>query len=302
MATKRHSGRDVDGILLLDKPTGMTSNRALQRVKRLFEARKAGHTGSLDPLATGMLPICFGQATKVSAFLLEAGKAYRVVARFGVATDTGDADGEIVARADGPAPDESTVRNALAAFVGELEQVPPMYSALKHQGQPLYKLARRGIDIERAPRRIVIHTLRMERYEWPSLSCRVHCSKGTYVRTLVADIAAALGTVGHVAALRRLSVEPFEERAMVGLESLEAEAARGLEALDRHLLASDAALPGWPVITLDAEQARKLVQGQCLARAPQWPDGAVRIYGPEKCFLGIGEVADTLASRRLFVR
>jgi tRNA pseudouridine55 synthase len=249
-----------------------------------------------------MLPICLGQATKVSGFLLEASKTYRVVARQGIATDTGDADGEILEYRDIPAPHEAAVCSVLESFVGELDQVPPMYSALKHHGQPLYKFARRGIDLERAARRISVHALSLEGYRWPDLEYRVHCSKGTYIRTLVADIAVALGTVAHVVALRRLNVEPFEEGAMVELAQIEQAAAEGFEALDRHVLPSDAALPGWPAVALDAEQARRLVQGQPLPRAGGWPQGQVRIYGPGHRFLGMGEVAATLTSRRLFVR
>lgn len=303
MARKRQGGRDVDGIVLLDKPTGITSNRALQRVKRLFDAAKAGHTGSLDPLATGMLPICLGQATKVSGFLLEASKSYRVVARLGIATDTGDADGEVVERSDAQAPAAADLSCTLDRFVGELEQVPPMYSALKHRGQPLYKLARRGVDVERRARRVRVHTLTVEDYAWPKLELGVRCSKGTYIRTLVSDLAVALGTVGHVAALRRTSVDPFEEAGMTTLAELEADAERGIETLDRRLLPSDTALSEWPAIALDAGGARKLAQGRQLPREPGWPEGAVRVYGPERRFLGVADVTSegSLIPRRLFV-
>lgn len=302
MSRRGPQGRKVDGIVLLDKPVGYTSNAALQRVKRLFGARKAGHTGSLDPLATGMLPICLGQATKLSGHLLESSKTYRVRAALGAATDTGDADGAVITHAPVPALEIGMLHDVMARFEGEIEQVPPMYSALKRRGQPLYKLARKGIAVERDVRRVVVHALELERFEGAELECRVHCSKGTYIRTLVEDIAAELGTVGHVTALRRLAVAPFDERAMVTLEQLCADAEQGYEALDARLLASDTALPEWPAIALEADQARRLVHGQPLA-APGWPQGRVRIYGPERRFLGVGEIADsgTLVSRRIFV-
>ncbi len=219
-------GRDVRGVLLLDKPRGLTSNHALQRVKRLYDASKAGHTGSLDPLATGMLPICFGAATRLGGFLLDAHKSYRVTACLGTATDTDDADGAIVEERAAPIPVEADVRAALVRFVGEIEQVPPMYSALKRDGVPLYRLARRGVTVEREARRVTIHALTFERYAWPELELSIRCSKGTYVRTLVVDIASALGTLGHVRELRRSSVDPFRAEQMTSLETLEDLAAK----------------------------------------------------------------------------
>lgn len=303
MAGKRYPSRNVDGIVLLDKPTGLSSNQALQRTKRLFAAAKAGHTGSLDPLATGMLPICLGQATKVSGFLLEAGKRYLVACHLGSATDTGDSDGVVIEEHDGPEVEQGTLLAALEDFTGPQQQVPPMYSALKHRGQPLYKLARKGIEIERQPRQITIYSLELDSYTWPEFRCHVHCSKGTYVRTLVADIAKALGTLGHVTMLRRQSVEPFEGASMVTLDELEAEAEAGAEALDRHLLPSDAALLDWPRVELDSEAVKKLVQGQKLPSDLAWTPGRVRIYGPEQRFLGVGDIVEPgqLVSRRLFI-
>lgn len=302
MARQRAKGRDVRGILLLDKPGGMTSNAALQRVKRMFDAAKAGHTGSLDPLATGMLPICFGAATKLSGYLLEARKTYAVVAAFGAATDTGDSDGEIVERSDAPPPDRDRVVRALASFLGDSEQVPPMYSALKRGGRPLYELARRGIDVERAARHVRIDAIELKSYRWPECRFDVTCSKGTYVRTLVADIAIALGTLGHVTGLRRLAVEPFDSDAMVDLDVLERAAANGFDALDGFLLPVDSPLAGWPRVDLDAARADRLAHGQRVPAEPDWPRGVVRV-DTGSGFLGIGEVLPEgeLVSRRLFL-
>src|SRR5215471_3139735 len=240
MSATTARSRDVRGILLLDKSRGITSNRALQRVKRLYGAAKAGHTGSLDPLATGMLPICFGIATRLGAFLLDADKTYRVTARLGIATDTCDADGAVVERRDGPQPTEPELRAALGRFEGDIDQTPPMYSALKHEGQRLYRLARRGEVVTRATRRVSIYELVLERYSWPDAELLVRCSKGTYVRSLVVDLALSLGTVAHVAALRRLAVAPFEGEPMATFEELESLAgAEGLGALDSRLLPAD---------------------------------------------------------------
>jgi len=280
---------DVHGIVPLDKPAGLTSNAALQRTKRLFRARKAGHTGSLDPLATGMLPICFGEATKVSAFLLDAEKTYRVVCRLGVATDTGDADGKVLERRTDPAPGREAVAAAAAGLLGEIEQVPPMYSALKRGGRRLYELARKGVTVDREARRVRVSALEVERYEWPELEFVVACSKGTYVRSLVIDLAAALGTLGHVTALRRLAVGPFREADLISLDALEALAAEGESALDGALLPIDRALADWPSATLEAEAARRFAHGQPVAAEASTPAGRVRVYAADR-LLGIGEV------------
>jgi tRNA pseudouridine55 synthase len=295
--------RKVAGIVLLDKPAGLTSNRALQAVKRLFGAEKAGHTGSLDPLATGLLPVCLGSATKVAGLLLDARKSYRVSAKLGAATDTGDAEGQIVAESPAPARSRDAALAVLARFVGAIEQVPPMYSALKHRGRRLYTLARRGEEVVRAPRAITIHALELEEIAWPMLRFRVECSKGTYVRSLVTDIARELGTLGHVTALRRLAVGPYSEAEMIGIERLEALAAEGFERLDRVLLAADTALTGWPTVALNAEQARLLGNGQRVPAEAGWPAGRVRLYGPEQVFLGVGNVlaSGELKSQRLFL-
>jgi tRNA pseudouridine55 synthase len=217
----------VDGIVLLDKPAGLTSNVALQRARRLFRARKAGHTGSLDPLATGMLPLCFGEATKFAGHLLDADKEYRVRLCFGVQTDTADADGRVVAESDRRAVPGAELAACLARFRGEIDQVPPMYSALKSGGQRLHVLARAGREVPRAPRRVRILGLEVVTADPATPSLWVRCSKGTYIRALVEDIAAALGTLAHVVELRRLAVAPFPADGMVTLEALQAAAAAG---------------------------------------------------------------------------
>ncbi len=293
------------GILLLDKPRGLTSNRALQHVKRLYGAAKAGHTGSLDPLATGMLPICFGAATRLGGFLLDAEKAYRVTARFGIATDTADADGAVTERRDEPQPNAATVEAALTRFRGEIAQVPPMYSALKQGGRRLYELARRGLVVERKARRVTIFELALERYRWPEAELYVRCSKGTYVRALVVDLAVALGTVGHVAELRRVAVEPFGGEPMVTVEDLEALAASGgTNALDARLLPPDRALAGWPEVLLSGQNAERLAHGQAVAAEPGWPCGRVKVYREPRELLAIGEITPDrfLAPRRVFLR
>jgi tRNA pseudouridine55 synthase len=288
--------------LLLDKPGGLTSNRALQRVKRLFQAAKAGHTGSLDPLATGMLPICLGSATKVSAYLLGARKSYSVVCRLGIATTTDDAEGEILERRDGPVPAHGRVVDVLQRFRGTLEQIPPMHSALKQDGKRLYVLARQGLTVPRQARRIEIFAIDLTGYAWPELRFTVTCSKGTYVRTLVTDIAAALGTVGHVAGLRRTAVEPYSESQMITLDALAERAQEGgLEAVDRDLLPLDSALPAWPRAVLDAAAAERLARGQKIAADPTWGQGWVKVYRGSE-FLAIAEVTaeGCLAPRRVF--
>jgi tRNA pseudouridine55 synthase len=283
--------------LLLDKPSGITSNKALQQAKRLLRATKAGHTGSLDPLATGMLPICFGEATKLTGLMLAADKTYQVSAALGEATDTGDSTGAIVAVADVPTLSEALVRPALARLTGSIEQVPPMYSALKHEGQRLYALARRGIEVERAARTVTIHELTLLRHAARMLELRVRCSKGTYVRTLIEDLARALGTVGHVTVLRRLAVAPFGERPMTTLETLEFAAD-----VDAFLLPVDSVIADWPQLILDAELVDRLVHGQAVHAESGWPRGRVRLHTATGRLFGIGEVGagDLLAPGRIF--
>jgi len=292
-------GRNVRGILLLDKPSGLTSNQALQRAKRLFQAAKAGHTGSLDPLATGMLPICFGAATKLAGYLLDARKTYSVTAKLGIATDTGDADGNVIATSDAVPPDDRAVREVVHSFVGEIEQTPPMYSALKRDGKRLYDLARQGIVVEREPRIVRIDMMTLDEYAWPILRFTMTCSKGTYVRTLVTDMAEKLGTLGHVIALRRLAVEPFDPADMVGFEQLERDAADGLAALDKRLLPAEHALAAWPRLELPPPSTERLLKGQSIPAAADWPVGLVRIADRNLGFVGVGEV---LPQRRLAPR
>lgn len=282
--------RGVNGILLFDKEPGLTSNAVLQCARRLYRARKAGHTGSLDPLASGLLPICFGQATKVSGMLLDADKTYRVVARLGVRTTTGDAEGEVSESLPVPSLSEAAVDAALARFVGPIEQVPPMFSALKQDGRRLYDLARQGIEVPREPRKVRIHRLQRTAWDGRQLSFEVRCSKGTYVRTLVEDLAAALGTVGHVTALRRTRLGPFGDEKLWRLGELEALATAGGEAaLDAALLTADAALRDWPEVVLGEVEQAYVVQGQAVFAAG--PGGArVRMYGPGRLFLGVGQM------------
>jgi tRNA pseudouridine55 synthase len=291
----------VSGVLLLDKPVGWTSNAALQAVKHLYQAAKAGHTGSLDPLASGLLPICLGEATKLSGFLLNADKGYRFTCRLGVTTTTGDAEGEVVAvRPVGPLSRES-MEAALRRFVGTIRQIPPMYSALKHNGQPLYKLARKGMEVERAPREVTVHELRLLRLDDEEFECELRCSKGTYVRTLATDLGEILGCGAHVTALRRTVVEPYDAARMVTLESLREWAEQGLAVLDTKLLPSDSAVTQWPAVRVGGDAAFYLRQGQPVL-APRAPSqGWVRLYQDEQRFFGIGEILDDgrVAPRRL---
>lgn len=302
MARRRDRGRAVHGILLLDKPTGLSSNQALQRAKRLYGAAKAGHTGSLDPLATGMLPVCFGAATRVSSYLLDAGKRYAVVARLGQATDTADAEGVVIKETAQPEIGEADFERVLGQFLGDSEQIPPMHSALKHQGRRLYELAREGVEVERAPRAVRISEIQMQSYTWPKLEFTVSCSKGTYVRTLVEDIARELGTVGHVAGLRRTTVEPFPEVDMVTFEALEETAEGGQAGLDALLQPVDSPLAAWPRVLVQSELCDRLTHGQSVGALPEWPRSLVRLYDPEEAFFGIGEVEaeGRLVPRRIF--
>ena len=304
MSRPRVERRVVDGVLLLDKPIGLTSNGALQRVKRLFRAEKAGHTGSLDPLASGLLPLCFGEATKLSGFLLDADKEYEVGCRFGARTDTADADGTVIETRPLPGQDPATIERALAGLRGDIEQVPPMYSALKHEGQRLYKLARAGAEVERPPRPVTIHEfVPLGWDDDATLALRVRCSKGTYVRTLVEDLGRALDSAAHVAWLRRTAAEPYTLASGVQtLEAVEAAHAEGGEgALDALLLPVDSAVADWPRIDLGADAAYFMLRGQPVI-SPRAPlDRLLRLYGPNDRFLGIGAVQDDgrVAPKRL---
>lgn len=298
---KREGERDVSGIVLLDKPAGITSNAALQAVKRLFRARKAGHTGSLDPLATGLLPVCLGEATKLSGFLLDADKRYRTEIRLGVTTTTGDAEGETLSVREVTGLDPARVAETVARFTGKIEQIPPMHSAVKRNGVPLYKLAHQGIAIEREPRSVTIHALEIVRFEADRLELDVHCSKGTYIRVLAEDIGAALGCGAHVGTLHRNGVGGFDTSRMIALEALRAAAEQGPEALDAHLVSMEDALLHWPDVRLAPDVAFFLRRGQAVF-VPHAPvRGFVRIYTREDRFLGIGHVLEDgrVAPKRL---
>lgn len=292
----------VNGVLLLDKPAGMTSNQALQKVKRLLRARKAGHTGSLDPAATGMLPLCFGEATKVCAYLLDADKTYRVTARLGETTDTGDGDGEVTGTADVPALSEEQWASILGSFLGDIEQIPPMYSALKRDGKRLYELARKGETVERAPRPVKIHEIELLEMAGKRLVFRVRCSKGTYVRTLVEDIAKAAGTVAYTARLHREAVGVFRSEDMLDMAGAEAAAEDTGAPLTERLLPADAALAGWPSVQVAESDEPRFSGGQAVVCEAE-EGGLTRVYGAAGRFLGIGETDGTgsVAPRRIFL-
>jgi len=304
---RRRRGRPVDGILVLDKPLGVSSNQALQIAKRLYFAAKAGHTGSLDPLATGVLPLCFGEATKFSQFLLDADKAYQSTFVLGIATATGDAEGEVTATADASRITEADVTQALTAFRGEIEQVPSMFSAIKQDGQPLYKLARQGKEVERKARRVVIKQLELRAFRGGSrteVDIYLECSKGTYVRSVAEDLGRALGCGAHVSALRRTRAGPFGIEDSVGLSTLEAlKSNERLAEMDALLLPADTALGGLPLVRLSESGGFYIRQGQPV-QVPNAPcDGMVRVALESGEFLGVGEILDDgrVAPRRLIV-
>ena len=279
-------GERVNGVLLLDKPIGVTSNRALQTARRLMNAAKAGHTGTLDPMATGLLPVMFGEATKFSADLLEADKSYRATLRLGLTTTTGDAEGEVVERRPVRiAP--GALEQALARFTGEVEQVPPMHSALKRDGRPLYELARAGVEVERAPRAVRIHRLALIEQWDDGAVLDVDCSKGTYVRVLAEDIGGALGCGAHLAALVRTRVGPLRLEDAVALEAL---AGMAPEARREWLRPVDELLDTLPSVALDAELSQRFRQGQRLAIDAQPKGGRVRVYGADNTLLGTATV------------
>ncbi len=302
MGKRRRRGRNISGILLLDKPPGLTSNAALQEVKHLYKAQKAGHTGSLDPLATGMLPLCFGNATKISAFLLDADKRYQVRVKLGEATSTADAEGEIIETSPADHITEADVLALLPQFSGEIEQLPPMYSAVKHKGQRLYQLARQGLEVEREARQVTIFDLRLTHFDAPEFDLDVHCSKGTYVRTLAEDMGKALGVGAHVSVLRRTQVGPFHEEGMISMEQLrETLDQEGMQGLDNLLLPIEAGLAHWPAVHLGADSSFYVKQGQAV-RVPKAPaEGWVRIYGVNDEFIGAGEIDEDglVAPRRM---
>ncbi|MDB5862258.1 MAG: truB [Betaproteobacteria bacterium] len=286
----------LDGVLLLDKPSGISSQGAVSRAKGIFSAAKAGHTGTLDPMATGLLPIAFGEATKFAHALLDADKGYRATVRLGVTTTTGDLEGEVVREAPVEV-DREVLEAALAPFRGEISQMPPMYSALKHAGRPLYEYARAGTEIPRAPRRITIRALTLESFDGTDACIEVACTKGTYIRVLAEDIGKALGCGATLAALRRTQVGRFSLESAVTLAAL---AEMTEEERLARLLPADALLEGLPSLALDTEQARRMAHGQVVVH-PDAAGGLVRVYGPDSAFLGLAEASDdgALTAHRL---
>lgn len=310
MSRPRRRGRDIHGVLLLDKPGGLSSNDALQKVKRLYRANRAGHTGALDPLATGMLPICLGEATKFSRYLLDTDKRYRVIARLGQRTDTSDADGQVVE--ERPVNfSAAELAQALESFRGETQQVPSMYSALKHQGRPLYEYARQGIEVPREPRPIVVYELLFIRHEGDELELEIHCSKGTYIRTIIDDLGEKLGCGAHVIFLRRLAVGRYPTERMVTLEQLnalvaraEAEESDSAALLDPLLMPMDSPAADFPMVNLMPEVAFWFKNGQPVRVNGAPAEGLVRVTeGEEHKFIGMAEIADDgrVAPRRLVV-
>lgn len=284
--------RPVHGILLFNKPVGISANGALQKVKRLFQAKKAGHTGTLDKLASGLLPICFGEATKFANFLLAEDKHYQVECMLGMSTTTGDAEGEIIERCPVEKDTETRLTQILPTFIGAIQQIPPMYSALKYQGQALYTLARQGKTVERTPRTVVIHTLTIRDFRENRLSLTVHCSKGTYIRTLVADIGQQLGCGAYVQALHRTQVGDYQT--MIDFKTLADSAERGLAHLDQLLLPVHTALKQYPAITLSTTHLMHLRQGRAIPFSHSLTQGFVKLFIANEeippYFFGIGQV------------
>lgn len=306
MGRRNKKGRNVSGILLLDKPMGMTSNAALQAVKRLFDANKAGHTGSLDPLATGVLPLCFGEATKFSQYLLDANKHYLARIKLGVVTDAGDSDGIVLERHSVPEIKDAALEAVLGGYRGAITQIPPMFSAIKVNGQPLYKLARQGIEIERKERPVHIYNLEVVAREFDEITLDIQCSKGTYVRTLAEDIGSDLGCGAHVIALRRLGAGPFTIDETVQMDLLESLSA-DKEQLDSLLLPISSAVKDWPSVELTDVTASYVRQGQPVQIANAPTQGWVSIFSEtddDDEFIGVGEILEDgrIAPRRLVVR
>jgi len=299
---RRARGRDVHGILLLDKPAGMTSNVALQKAKRLFNANKAGHTGSLDPIATGLLPICLGEATKISSYLLDADKGYFVTIKLGQKTNTGDIEGEVIESRPVPKIDEAALRQVLDRFTGEIKQVPPMHSALKVDGQRLYKLAHQGLEVERQPRQVTIYRIELLRQAADEIDLHVTCSKGTYIRTLAEDIGEVLGCGAHVTVLRRTLVSGHALNEAVTLDELAQILEHdGVAGIDARLLPMDSALADWPGVSLSDDMVFYVKRGQAVL-VPKAPTaGLVKLYGSKDGFLGIGLILEDgrVAPKRL---
>jgi len=294
-------GRNVNGVLLLDKPHGMTSNKALQEVKNLLFARKAGHTGTLDPLATGLLAICFGEATKLANYIVDTEKHYRATAQLGVTTATGDCEGDILEEKSVPAFDKAQLEQILAKFTGEIMQIPPMYSALKHNGEPLYKLARQGIVVEREARPVTISSMTLVEMTDTTFTVDVVCSKGTYIRTLLEDIGAELGCGAHALDLRRTASGVFTEQDMVSLETLRDAEQNDRDALNAYVKPVETALTDWPEVKLSPDAAYYLRQGQAVTVPYAPTSGLVSLFADETDFIGVGHILDDgrVAPKRL---
>lgn len=306
---RRRKGRPINGVILLDKPTGISSNDALQKVKRIYFAEKAGHTGALDPLATGMLPICLGEATKFSQFLLDSDKRYRVIAKLGERTNTSDSDGEVV-ETRAIDVDQNKLETCIETFRGESDQIPSMFSALKYQGKPLYEYARQGIEVPRESRKITVYDIVLHRFEGDEVEMEVHCSKGTYIRTIVDDLGEMLGCGAHVTMLRRTKVADYPYERMVTLEQLnehleqaERDGIAPRELLDPLLLPMDTAVEALPEVNLNAELTDLVQHGQPV-QVFGAPEGTLRMTsGDERLFIGIAELNDDgkVAPKRLVV-
>ncbi|EPQ8523719.1 tRNA pseudouridine(55) synthase TruB [Vibrio vulnificus] len=307
---RRRKGRPIDGVILLDKPTGMSSNDALQKVKRLYFAEKAGHTGALDPLATGMLPICLGEATKFSQFLLDSDKRYRVIAKLGERTDTSDSDGDVVETRPVNVTLE-TLEACIEKFRGESDQVPSIFSALKYQGKPLYEYARKGIEVPRESRKITVYEIILHRFEGDEVEMEVHCSKGTYIRTIVDDLGEMLGCGAHVTMLRRTGVAKYPYENMVTLEQLNElvdnanrDGIAPREVLDPLLMPMDTAVEDLPEVNLIADLADMVMHGQAVQVLGAPTEGQLRLtMGEERRFIGVGEMNrdGKIAPKRLVV-
>ena len=311
MGRRRKSGRSVNGVLLLNKPIGLTSNKVLQKVRWLFDANRAGHTGALDPLASGVLPLCFGEATKFSQYLLDSDKYYRSTYTLGISTTTGDSEGEVISQQDASNITLQQVQDKIQYFQGEIDQVPSMYSALKHNGQPLYKLARQGIEIDRPARQITIFDYQIIDFR-PGTNAKVdvevHCSKGTYIRTLAEDLGAALGCGAHVSALHRFRAGPFDEQQTISLKELEKLKEQGsVEELDQLLKPVDTPVSNYPAVEFDQIMAGYFQLGQEISANKAFHQGQegdiVRVFREGGTFLGIGTVTEDgkVAPKRLIV-
>jgi len=300
---RRRRVRNISGIVVLDKANGLSSNAALQEVKRLYEANKAGHAGSLDPLATGVLPVCLGEATKVSQFLLDSDKRYRARIKLGIRTDTGDSEGSIIERNEGISVSRKAVERALTKFKGEVEQVPPMHSAIKMNGVPLYKLARKGITVEREPRLVTLYQICLVEFVNSELELEISCSKGTYIRTIADDLGQELGCGAHVIELRRTQAGVFTEKDSISSEELALEKEnRGLDKIDQFLIPMDRAIQDLPEVNLPSITASHVKNGQAVLVRHLPKNGLVRMYEDEQ-FIGIGSIDDDgkVAPKRLII-